>query len=55
MLLIGFVIFCLLIMADEKKDNRKKTVRTRKSRKSGGTWWESLNEGDRAWLYDHYK
>lgn len=54
MLLLGFIIFCLLIMADERKDNRKKSVRKRRSR-SHGTWWDNLNEGDKAWLYEHYK
>lgn len=55
MVLLGFIIFCLLIMADERKDNRRKSVKKRKHSRSRGTWWDNLNEGDKAWLYEHYK
>ena len=27
MVLLGFIVFCLLIMADERKDNRRKSVK----------------------------
>ena len=46
------ILGCLFDNSENKHDNDHKK---RCSRKKSGTWYDSLNEGDKAWLYNQYK
>lgn len=46
-----FIVMCIIAYLFGGSDDKKK----KKSRKRHTTWYDSLNAGDQAWLYDHYK
>lgn len=54
-----FIIFLIILAVKDKLTGNnkacKKTKRNKQRRGTAGTWWDSLNEGDKAWLYEHHK
>lgn len=54
-----FIIFLIILAVRDKLTGNnkacKKTKKYKHRRGSRSTWWDSLNEGDKAWLYEHHK
>ena len=56
---IAFLLFAFFgWLFDDSKESQKreyKKPKKRSNRDSGKTWFDKLNAGDQAWLYEHYK
>lgn len=64
------LVVAFMIWLQEKQEEKRKAKRRKKKRKSvgaglfgmhiygdrsGKSWYDRQSDGDKAWLYDHYK